>query len=203
MKYSLYSLGLALLFLCPLVALGQTSYYMAWPAIEDTAMVPDGSNLPQYIFKDTVAHQASWANHTRVYVLKAGGHYDWTAACSLNVANRKLLIRGEDGKNYVIPSTRTSDYKPILQSSTASTSLFIITATRDTVCMKNVAIAGYDPSHMSAYARLSVSAGASACRGLSAPSVGRNGGTSKLRRRRSRCDRPSRFRVSVRVNPWL
>ncbi len=144
MKFSLYSLGLALLLLCPLIALGQTSYYMAWPTVEDTAMVPDGSNLPQYIFKDTVAHQASWANHTRVYVLKAGGHYDWTAACSLNVANRKLLIRGEYGKNYAIPSTLTSDYKPILQSSTASTSFFIVTSTNDTICIKNVAVAGYD-----------------------------------------------------------
>ncbi|MGD0038718.1 MAG: hypothetical protein ABSC53_15640, partial [Bacteroidota bacterium] len=144
MKFSLYSLGLALLILCPLVALGQTSYYMAWPAVEDTAMVPDGSNLPQYIFADTVAHQASWANHTRVYVLKANGHYDWTAACSLNVGNRKLLIRGEYGKNYVIPSTLSSDYKPLLQSSTASTSFFIVTSTNDTICMKNVAVAGYD-----------------------------------------------------------
>jgi hypothetical protein len=144
MKFSLYSLGLALLLLFPVVALGQTSYYMAWPAVEDTAMVPDGSNLPQYIFADTVAHQASWANHTRVYVLKANGHYDWTAACSLNVANRKLLIRGQYGKDYTIPSTNTSVYKPILQSSTASTSLFIVTSTNDTICMKNVAIAGYD-----------------------------------------------------------
>ena len=110
MKFPLYSLGLALLFLCPLVALGQASYYMAWPAVEDTAMVPDGSNLFNYIFADTITHQASWANHTRVYVLKANGHYDWTATCSLNVANRKLLIRGEYGKNYAMPSTLSSDY---------------------------------------------------------------------------------------------
>jgi len=143
MKFSLYSFGLAVLLLCPLVALGQTSYYMAWPAVEDTAMVPDGSNLVQYIFADTVAHQASWANHTRVYVLKANGHYDWTAACSINVANRKLLIRGEYGKNYVIPSTLTSDYKPLLQGSTAAGS-FVLTSTNDTICIKNVAIAGYD-----------------------------------------------------------
>jgi hypothetical protein len=117
---------------------------MAWPAVEDTAMVPDGSNLLNYIFADTIAHQASWANHTRVYVLKAGGHYDWTAPCTLNVANRKLLIRGEYGKNYIIPSTLTSDYKPILQSSTAATGLFYVSSTYDTLCIKNVAIAGYD-----------------------------------------------------------
>jgi hypothetical protein len=144
MKFSLYSLGLALLFLCPLVALGQASYYMAWPAVEDTAMVPDGSNLFNYIFADTITHQASWANHTRVYVLKANGHYDWTATCSLNVANRKILIRGEYGKNYAIPSTLTSDYKPLLQSSTTRTGLFVVSSTNDTICIKNVAIAGYD-----------------------------------------------------------
>ena len=144
MKFPLYSLGLALLFLCPLVALGQASYYMAWPAVEDTAMVPDGSNLFNYIFADTITHQASWANHTRVYVLKANGHYDWTATCSLNVANRKLLIRGEYGKNYAMPSTLSSDYKPVLQSSTTRTALFVVTSTNDTICIKNVAIAGYD-----------------------------------------------------------
>jgi hypothetical protein len=144
MKKTIYSLGLALMFLVPMIALGQATGYMPWPQVEDICMVPPGSNMNQLIFADTVTHTATWQNHTRVYVLQAGQTYNWTGACSLLVANRKIMIRGEYGKNYAQPAIMSSDIKPILLSPGASTTWFVLNAANDTICIKNIAIVGYD-----------------------------------------------------------
>jgi hypothetical protein len=147
MKKSFYRLGLIVLAVCvPLMTYAQSGY-IPWPATEDTCMVPSGSNLNTYIIADTASHTASWVAGTRVYVLQANGKYYWTAACTLSVANRSLFIRGEYGKDYTIPSTMTSYYKPKIVmggTGTLPTTFLYLPGANFNVVIKNVAIAGYD-----------------------------------------------------------
>jgi len=151
MKSIIYSLGLAVLFLLPGVALSQG--YINWPATEDTIIVPGNSVLNVFIGSDTAgtgpqgAHgQVAWQNRNRVYVLLAGQKYAWSAACSLAVAHRSLYIRGENGKDYTIPSTLTSVKRPVLRSitGTLATAWFVLNADDQIFSMRNVCWTAYD-----------------------------------------------------------
>jgi nitrite reductase/ring-hydroxylating ferredoxin subunit len=151
MKSIIYSLGLALLFVLPGVALSQG--YINWPATEDTILVPGNSVLNVFIGSDTAgtgpqgAHgQVAWQNRNRVYVLLAGQRYAWSAVCSLNVAHRSVYIRGERGKDYTIPSTVTSVERPVLRSisGTLTTAWFLLNADDQVFSMKNVCWTAYD-----------------------------------------------------------
>ena len=151
MKSIIYSIGLVMLILLPGVALSQG--YINWPATEDTVIVPANSVLNVFIGADTAgtgpqgAHGlVAWQNRNRVYVLLAGQKYAWSAVCSLNVASRSLYIRGENGKDYTIPSTITSIQRPILRSisSPLSTAWFVLNADDQIFAMKNVCWTAYD-----------------------------------------------------------
>ena len=151
MKSIIYSLGLAMLFLLPGVALSQG--YINWPATEDTIIVPGSSTLNVFIGSDTAgtgpqgAHgQVAWQNRNRVYVLLAGQRYGWSAVCSLSVAHRSLYIRGENGKDYTIPSTLTSVKRPVLRSITSPlvTAWFVLNADDQIFAMRNVCWTAYD-----------------------------------------------------------
>jgi hypothetical protein len=151
MKKIIHSLGLAMLFLLPVVALGQG--YINWPAVEDTILVPANSVLNVFIANDTAgtgpqgaAGATAWQNRNRVYVLLAGQKYAWAATCSLNVASRSLYIRGENGKDYTVPSTMTSVHKPIIRSisSPLITAWFVLNAADQVFSMRNVCWTAYD-----------------------------------------------------------
>jgi hypothetical protein len=150
MRKYIYSLGLALLFLCPIIALGQG--YMPWPAVEDTIIVPGGSTLNLFIAQDTAGTlwqgangTTAWQNRTRVYVLLANQRYDWSAAFTLTAANRSIFIRAEQGKNYSIPWTPGMVQRPVLRSNAAfATAWFVLNAVHDTMAIKNIAWTAYD-----------------------------------------------------------
>ena len=159
MKKKIYSLGIAMLFLFPVVALSQG--YINWPAAEDTIIVPANSVLNVFIGNDTAgtgpqgAHGiTAWQNRNRVYVLLAGQKYAWSAVCSLSVASRSLYIRGENGKDYTIPSTVSSVHKPIIRSisSPLITAWFVLNAADQVFAMKNLCWTAYDefinPTHL-------------------------------------------------------
>ena len=151
MKSIIYSLGLVMLFLLPGVALSQG--YINWPATEDTIIVPGNSVLNVFIGSDTAGTgpqgatgRTAWLNRTRVYVLLAGQKYAWSGVCSLNVAHRSVFIRGENGKDYTIPSTVTSVQRPVLRSisGTLSTAWFLLNADDQVFAMRNVCWTAYD-----------------------------------------------------------
>jgi hypothetical protein len=147
MKRSIYGFGLMVLLVClPLVAFAQSGY-IPWPATEDTCMVPDGTTLNTFIVSDTASHLTSWLAGTRVYVLKANAKYKWSAALTFTQGGRNIFIRGEYGKDYVIPSTATSDYKPVIVmggGAALPTAFFTLSGPNVQIVLKNISIAGYD-----------------------------------------------------------
>lgn len=159
MKKNIYGLIMIMLFLLPTVALSQG--YIDWPAVEDTILVPANSILNTFIGQDTSGTgpqgangPIAWQNRTRVYVLLASAKYAWSGVCSLSVANRSLYIRGENGKEYAIPSTITSVHKPVIRSITSplTTAWFVINNTNMVFAMRNVCWTSYDeflnPTHL-------------------------------------------------------
>ncbi|RPI04881.1 MAG: T9SS C-terminal target domain-containing protein [Ignavibacteriae bacterium] len=159
MKKMIYSVAVAMMFLLPTLALSQG--YINWPATEDTIIVPANSVLNVFIGQDTAgtgpqgaAGVTAWRNRTRVYVLLAGQKYAWAAVCSLNAASRSLYIRGENGKDYTVPSTVSSVHMPVLRSitSTLTTAWFVLNAADQVFAMKNVCWTAYDeflnPAHL-------------------------------------------------------
>jgi hypothetical protein len=116
-------------------------------------MVPANSVLNVFIASDTAGTgpqgpngPSAWQHRNRVYVLLAGQKYAWSAVCSLNVAHRSVYIRGENNKDYTIPSTMTSIQMPILRSisSPLITAWFLLNADDQVFAMRNVCWTAYD-----------------------------------------------------------
>ena len=126
---------------------------------EDTCCIPDlfgtGMFINQIMADDTsgIGWQGAngaiaWQNHTRIYILKKNGYYPYNAQFLLQ-ANRKLVIRAEDG-NYPIPASGTADFRPqIYGYPTAGVppGRFVrATGVDDIIILKNVSICGIDES---------------------------------------------------------
>jgi len=126
--------------------------------IEDTMYIPDltgtGLYLSQIIIDDTSGNswqgsngRNAWLNHTRVYVLQKGGYYPWSAQIQVK-ADRKLVIRAEDGK-YPFPRGENGDYRPVIHASYGTGtaypgSLIRLTGSGDTCILQNVVVSGID-----------------------------------------------------------
>jgi hypothetical protein len=156
MNRSIYFFGLAILLLAPCVLFSQGKGYVPWPAQESVCRIWSNNGttcLDTAIIGDTLgAGRTAWQNHTRVYVLSADSvyYFNSASACSLQVSNICLFMRGESGKTYNIPTTAPNyTYRPRVYFQNPNTKIpaafgFVINGANDTVVVKNIAFCGYD-----------------------------------------------------------